>query len=84
MTPEARQVELEQFEWFSDMRRTPTQSWCQFHEVTWHPLIRFYFIARDYGINPSTKKLSPSEAVERYDDRLERWVRAAAETPPLP
>jgi len=78
MTPEAKQVELEEFEWFSDMRRTPTQSWAQYHEITWHPLIRFLFIARDYGIEYHTKKLSAAEALERHQERL------AAETPPLP
>jgi len=78
ITPEARKLEAESQLEFSEMRRTPTQSWCQFHEVRWHPLIRFIFIARDYGIVPLNKKLSAAEALERHQLRLE------AETPPLP
>jgi hypothetical protein len=73
MTPEVRQIELEEFEPFSDMRLTPTEGWNviahrEFKET--HPMVRFYFIAREHGINFRPRKLTAAEARERFLQRL--------------
>jgi len=79
MTPEVRQVELEEFEGFSDMRRTPTTSWSQFpNKNKVHHLIRFSYLAKKLGVYSEPRILSGAEALERHRERL-----AAAQTPPL-
>ena len=72
MTPEARQVELEEFLPFSDMTLTPTPGWNSVaqKEAT-RPLVRFVFIQTEYGLQQHrANKMGPEAAVAHFEKRL--------------
>lgn len=71
MTPEARQLEELHHERFSDMRCIPTHHWAQHPEIEWHPLVRFVFIAREYGVDYYRPvRMGPDAAIAHFEKRL--------------
>lgn len=71
MTPEARNLELEEHKNFSDMRCTPTHHWVNLaQENDTRPTAHFYHIARQYGIRYRPTRLGPAAAVEHFRERL--------------
>ena len=66
-----RTLELEAQKSFWELRITPTRPNPAWERVLSHPLVRCYYICREYGVRIHNKKLGAIEANAYHRKRLE-------------